>query len=123
MHVGIRTATFGAIEIYTSVHQNQVGLSVHGERDMLHWLSSEVQNIESGLKDHHLHLTTMEMDRAGNGLQTSTSSQEQNPERNFQAPKEWQRYRPPIPEKAQSIEVAPVPLAAGLEMNRVSIHV
>jgi hypothetical protein len=123
MHVGIRTAAFGAVEIYTSVHHNQVGLTVHGEREMLHWFSSEVQNIESGLKDHHLHLTTMEMDKTGNGLHTATGSQEQNPERNFQTMKEWHRHRPPEREKTEPIEVVPARLAAAPGMNRVSIRI
>jgi len=123
MHVGIRTAAFGAVEIYTSVHQNQVGIAVHGERGMAHWFSSEVQNLEFGLKDHHLHLTTVEMDKGGTGLQTSTGSQQQNPHRNFQATRGWQNQRIEQREKAELIEAVPVGLPAWSGENRVSIHI
>lgn len=74
MRVGIRTAAFGALEIYTSVHQNQVGIAVHGGRDLTQWFSSEVQNLESGLRDHHLNLTTVELDHTTSGFQAGTGS-------------------------------------------------
>jgi len=83
MHVGIRTTAFGAVEIYTSVHQNQVGLAVHGERGLAHWFSSEVPSIESGLKDHRLNLTAVELHGGSTGLQTATSSDHGHPQRNF----------------------------------------
>jgi hypothetical protein len=83
MHVGIRTAVFGAVEIHTTVHQNQVGLTINGERGLAHWFSTEVQHIESGLKDHHLNLTTVELDGGRTGLQTATGSHHQQPQRNF----------------------------------------
>ena len=124
MHVGIRTAAFGAVEIYTSVHQNQVGVTVQGERGMAHWFVSEVQDIASGLKDHHLHLTMTEMDRGSTGLQTSTGSQQQqNPQRNFPALRGWQNQRTPEREKIERIETVPARLPAWSEENQFSIHV
>jgi hypothetical protein len=123
MRVGIRTTAFGAVEIYTSVHQNQVGLSVHGERGMEHWLSTEVQSIESGLKDHHLHLTTVELDRSGTGLQTSTGSQQQHSQRGFAAARNWRAQ----PAEQPAVEALPIePAKVWTDWpggNRVSIHV
>jgi len=89
MHVGIRTTAFGAVEIYTSVHQNQVGLAVHGEHGLAHWLRSEVPNIESGLKDHRLNLTILELDSGSTGLQTATGSDHRHPQRNFPTMSGW----------------------------------
>jgi hypothetical protein len=102
MRVGIRTTAFGAVEIYTSVHMNQVGLAVHGERGLAHWFSAEVQNIESGLKDHRLNLTTVELDKGGTGLQTATGSQHHHSQRNFFAPRGSRNNL--TPERADEIE-------------------
>ena len=77
MRVGIRTAAFGAVEIYTAVHQNQVGLAVHGARDLTQWFSTEVQNLESGLRDHNLNLTTVELHSSGGGLDSGAGSHQQ----------------------------------------------
>ncbi len=123
MRVGIRTAAFGAVEIYTSVHQNQVGITVHGERSMAHWFSSEVQNLESGLKDHQLHLTTMVMDKSGSALQTSTGSHQQNPQRNFQATRGWPSHAPPERDEKEIAEATPVQLPSWSGENRVSIRI
>ena len=124
MHIGLRTAAFGAVEIYTSVHQNQVGLTVRGEHGMAHWLGTEVQSIQSGLNDHHLNLTTMEMDKGGTGLQTGSGSQQQPQQRNFLAARNSQnnnliRGRP---DETKPIEAAlpGLPWPGG---SRVSIHV
>lgn len=82
MHVGIRTTAFGTVEIHTAVHQNQVGLAIQGERGLAHWFSTEVQNIEAGLKDYRLHLTKVELESGTAGLQTASSFHQQQPQRN-----------------------------------------
>jgi hypothetical protein len=124
MRVGIRTTAFGAVEIYTSVHQNQVGLSVHSERGMEHWFGAEVQSLETGLKDHHLHLSTMEMDRSGTGFQTSTGSQQQHSQRSFAAARNWRGQRtaePPV--EAAAMEPPNKGWTAWPGENRVSIRI
>jgi hypothetical protein len=83
MHVGIRTTAFGAVEIHTTVVQNQVGIAVHGERGLAHWFSSEVPNLESGLKDHRLSLTAVDFGSGRSGVQTATSFQHGHPRQNF----------------------------------------
>jgi hypothetical protein len=123
MRVGVRTTAFGAVEIYTAVHQNQVGLTVHGGRDLTQWFSSEVQNIESGLRDHHLNLTTVELGSHGTGLQTETGSHHHDAPRSFvSAPKSWHSVTAdPIREPDVSL-AAPTDMD-GLETNYVSIHI
>jgi hypothetical protein len=126
MRVGIRTTAFGAVEIYTSVHQNQVGLSVHGERNMEHWFSTEVQSIESGLNDHRLHLTSVELDKSSTSLPTSTGSgsQQQQPQRHFLPARSF--HSDHVAEQAARSEVAEPALARMMAWpaeNRVSIHV
>jgi hypothetical protein len=124
MHVGMRTTAFGAVEIYTSVHQNQVGVALQGERGIAHWFSPEVPSLESGLKDHQLHLTTIEMDRGGTGLQTSTGSRQGgDAEQSFHGLRSWQNQRGPEREKNHDREsaVARLPMLSG--NSHVNIHV
>ena len=82
MHVGIRTTAFGAVEIHTTVVQNQVGIAIHGERGLAHWFSSEVPNLESGLNDHRLNLTAVDFGSDRSGVQTATSFQHGQPRQN-----------------------------------------
>ena len=121
MHVGIRTTAFGAVEIYTSVHQNEVGLAVRGERGMEHWLGAEMPSLEAGLKDHHLHLTSMELDRGGTGMQTSTGSHQQQPGRQPMTARAWLPARTDT--AAVPFEIARASPLAVMSESRVSIHV
>jgi hypothetical protein len=124
MHVGIRTAAFGAVEIYTSVHQNQVGLTIHGEHGLAHWFSGEVQNIESGLKDHHLNLATVELDKGGTSLQTATSSDHHHSQRNFPVLRGWQNnVTRDGANETNLVESATAGLAARFGETRVSIRI
>ncbi len=72
MHVGVRTDAFGAVEIHTVVQQSQVGITVHADRDISRWFSSEVPGLESGLNNSHLNLTGVNFDHARSGVQTAT---------------------------------------------------
>ena len=83
MHVGIRTTAFGAVEIHTTVVQNQVGIAIQEERGLAHWFSSEVPNLESGLKDHRLNLTAVDFGNDRSGVQTATSFQQGQPRQSF----------------------------------------
>ena len=83
MHVGIRTDAFGAVEIHTVVQQSQVGITVHGDRDLARWFSSEVPSIASGLKDQRLNLTAVDFSNRRSGVQTATSFQHGQPRQNF----------------------------------------
>jgi hypothetical protein len=122
MHVGIRTTAFGAVEIYTSVHQNQVGLAVHGERGLAHWFTSEVPSLESGLKDYRLNLTTVELDKGSTGLQTATSSDHHHPARNFSTPSGANNVTLDGVNETEPVETA-TPLPAWSGETRVSIHI
>ena len=83
MHVGIRTTAFGAVEIHTTVVQNQVGIAIHGERGLARWFNSEVPNLESGLKDHRLNLAAVDFGGDRSLVQTATSFQHGQPRQNF----------------------------------------
>jgi hypothetical protein len=83
MHVGLRTDAFGAVEIRTVVQQSQIGITVHSDRDLARWFTSEVPSLESGLNNHHLNLTTVELDHGSSGVQTGTSSQQDQPRHSF----------------------------------------
>ena len=73
MHVALRTSAFGTVEIHTLVQQNQVGLAIHGDRGLPHWLGSEVNNLASGLKENRLNLATVELNNSS-GLHAGTGS-------------------------------------------------
>src|ERR1700686_178216 len=83
MHLAIRTEAFGAVEIHTVVQQSQVGLTVHADRDIARWFSSEVPGLESGLNKNHLNLTAVDFDSVGSGVQTATSFQQGQPQQHF----------------------------------------
>ncbi len=130
MHVGVHTDAFGAIEIRTVVQQSQVGITVHSDRDLARWFTSEVPSLESGLNSHHLNLTTVELDHGGSGVQTGTGSQQGQPRQSFS-------HTPGSPfavasgTLSQEESVAesaidsrlPSDQSAGLAGNHVSIHV
>jgi len=83
MHLGVRTDAFGAVEIHTVVQQSQVGITVHADRDIARWFSSEVPGLESGLNKSHLNLTAVGFDNGGSGVQTATSFQHGQPRQSF----------------------------------------
>jgi hypothetical protein len=83
MHLGVRTDAFGAVEIHTVVQQSQVGITVHADRDLAHWFSSEVSSLESGLNKNHLNLTAVDFDNGRSGVQTATSFQQGQPRQSF----------------------------------------
>ncbi|MGA9355726.1 MAG: hypothetical protein WBV46_18705 [Terriglobales bacterium] len=83
LHLGIHTNAFGNVEIHTIVEQSQVGIAVHGDRDLARWFSSEVGGLESGLKGQHLNLTGVDFSSNRSGVQTATSFQQGQPRQNF----------------------------------------
>jgi hypothetical protein len=83
MHVGVRTDAFGAVEIHTVVQQSQVGITVHADRDIARWFSSEVPGLESGLNNNHLNLTGVNFDHGRSGVQTATGFSQGQPRQSF----------------------------------------
>ena len=123
MHVGIRTTAFGAVEIHTTIVQNQVGISVHGERGLAQWFSSEVSNIESGLKDHRLNLTAVDFSSGRSGVQTATSFQHGHPSQDFfQTAGSPAAFGDQDTASESATEFLPPDLSVGRAENRVSIH-
>ena len=126
MQVGIRTDAFGAVQIHTVVQQSQVGITIHGDRDLARWFSSEVPSLESGLNHQHLNLTAVDFDNGRSGVQTATSFQHGQPRQHFsETPGSQSAVSPeqdPAPEPA-TISILPSDLTAGPAKTRVSIHV
>jgi len=130
MHVGVRTDAFGSVEIHTVVQQSQVGITVHSDRDIARWFTSEVPGLESGLNSNHLNLTAVNFDHARSGVQTSTAFQQGQPRQNSpQTP-----TAPSVPVSANSPEkdtspqpaladILPSGLSAGPALTHVSILV
>jgi len=130
MHVGIRTDAFGAVEIHTVVQQSQVGITVHSDRDIGRWFSSEVPGLTSGLSNSHLNLTGVNFDSGRSGVQTATSFQHGQPRQHSPETSGSQTTASPgaSPEKDTASESAPIDilpsdLSAGPAQTHVSIHV
>jgi hypothetical protein len=126
MHLGIRTEAFGAVEIHTVVQQSQVGLTVHADRDIARWFSSEVPGLESGLNKNHLNLTAVDFDSGGSGVQTATSFQQGQPQQHFSERPGSQSAALPDGDTASesaTADILPSDLSVGPEKTRVSIHV
>jgi hypothetical protein len=126
MHVGIRTEAFGAVEIHTVVQLSQVGITVHADRDIAHWFSSEIPGLESGLSKNHLNLTAVDFDSGGSGVQTATSFQQGQPQQHFsEAPGSQSAALPDQGTASESAvaDILPSDLSVGPAKTRVSIHV
>lgn len=82
MHVDIHTTAFGNVEIHTVVEQSQVGVAIHGDRDLSGWFNSEIGGLAAGLKGQHLNLAAVDFS-GRSGVQTATSFQQGQPRQNF----------------------------------------
>jgi hypothetical protein len=83
MQVGVHTSAFGNVEVHTVIEQSQVGISIHGDRELARWFNSEVSGLETGLKNQHLNLTGVDFSSTRSGVQTATSFQHGQPRQNF----------------------------------------
>lgn len=131
MHMGVRTDSFGAVEIHTVVEQSQIGITVHADRDIARWFSSEVPSLESGLNQSHLNLTGVNFDHGRSGVQTATGFSNGQPRQSFsQTPGSQSSISSgaAAPEQGAGLEstvvdVLPSDLPVGSEGSHVSIHV
>ena len=56
MHLGVRTETFGSVQVHTVIRDSQVGLTIGSERgDLKSFLATEVSGLEFSLRQHDLH--------------------------------------------------------------------
>jgi len=130
MHVGVRTDAFGAVEIHTVVQQSQVGITVHSDRDIARWFSSEVPGLESGLNNNHLNLTSVNFDQGSSSIQTATSFQQDQPQQSFSQPpgSPYVASSTALPEndttpESATIDILPSSPHVGLTQTHFSIHV
>jgi hypothetical protein len=127
MHVGVRTDAFGAVEIHTVVQQSQVGITVHADRDIARWFSSEVPGLESGLNHSHLNLTGVNFDSGRSGVQTASSFQQGQPRQHFPETPGSAVSGPDVsadedkPSETITVDIFPSAPGAGAT-TRVSIH-
>jgi hypothetical protein len=83
MHLGVRTNAFGMVDIHTTLQQNQVGISIHGEQGLSRWFSAEVPGLESHLNDQRLHLASVEFNGNRSGMETTSSFHHHQPQQQF----------------------------------------
>jgi hypothetical protein len=132
MHLGVHSDAFGAVEIHTVVQQSQVGITVHSDRDVSRWFSSEIANLETGLNQHHLNLTAIEFDSGRSGVQTGTSFHNGGqprqqfcppPSSQFTASSTGPSQEKDAASESTSTHTIPSSPSAGPRESRVSIHV
>jgi hypothetical protein len=131
MHMGVRTDAFGAVEIHTVVQQSQVGITVHSDRDIARWFSSEVPSLESGLSQSHLNLTGVTFDHGRSGVETAAGFSQGQPRQSYsQTSGSSSSGLPGIatlePEtglEPATVDILPSDRSAGPGANHVSIHV
>jgi hypothetical protein len=125
MHVGIRTDAFGSVEVHTVVQRSEIGITVHADRDITRWFSSEIPGLESGLNNNHLNLTGVHFESGSSGVQTGGGSHQDQPRQHFS------HTSPGRPTSFTNEEVVPASTAPDIfpgdlsvrsGLNRVSIH-
>jgi hypothetical protein len=136
MHMGVRTDAFGAVDIHTVVAQSQVGITVHADRDIARWFSSEVPGLESGLNNSHLNLTGVNFDHGRSGVQTATGfsngqpSKDQPRQNSSQTPNSASAglpgahsQEPALTTEPATIDIFPSDRSSGSAGNHFSFHV
>ena len=90
MHIGVRTTTFGTVEVHAVVHDSQVGLAIAAERGDLHrLLANEVPGISGRLEQQDLRLDNVKFldlgfpSDGGFGSGADSRSREFNTPRSF----------------------------------------
>jgi len=127
MHVGVRTDAFGTVEIHTVVQQSQIGLTVHADRDIVRWFSSEIPSLGTELGKSHLNLTGVDFQ---SGAQTAGGFQQGQPRQTYSQPQNVfltnSRSDPAEDETPSEIaapDILPARTSPGTAKTHVSIHV
>jgi len=101
MHIGLRTAAFGGIEVHAVVRESQVGLTIGSERgDLHHLFANEVPGIAGRLQQHDLRLDSVKFFDQGLTFDAGTWSGS-NPR-----PRTFSQDRLPLAEAEPAGEVA-----------------
>jgi hypothetical protein len=75
MHVGVRTADFGTIEVHASLNQDRVGASVATTHpDLRTAMEAELPSLQQAIARHQLHLDTFDVASHGGGQSGGNSS-------------------------------------------------
>jgi hypothetical protein len=127
MHVGVRTDAFGSVEVHTVVQQSEIGITVHADRDIARWFSSEIPGLESGLNNSHLNLTGVSFESGSAGVHTGSSFQQDQPRQHFSETKGYVAQPNALAKEDPSpasttVDFFPSDLSVRSGINRVSIH-
>lgn len=112
MHIGLRTAAFGAVEVHTVIKENQVGLSVGTEKgDLKTLLATEVPTLRAALHHQDLHFEGIRFLSDNSGVRSDLGSGGHSEERPFR--QSW-------PQRAESSAANEIPAAALPENSSVA---
>ena len=113
MHIGLRTAAFGAVEVHTVIRENQVGVSVGTERgDLKTLLATEVPTLHTALRHQDLHFEGIRFLSDSAGLRSDLGGGGRSDARPFR--QSWSQ-------RAESSAANEIPAAAPLPENNSAL--
>ncbi|HEY7098554.1 MAG TPA: hypothetical protein VH437_17640 [Terriglobales bacterium] len=75
MRIGLRTSSFGKVEVHTTIHDKQVGVVIGSERgDLKTYLGPEVASLQANLRQQSLEFDGVRFLGGGSGIDSGVSS-------------------------------------------------
>ena len=122
MHIGVRSETFGTIDLKATVHDCSVGVSIGVERhEVRSALVSELPGLENTLREHDLRLGEVRFHDTGSTLASEYGNGQQRQSPEFSRPPASVFYRA-AKSSSESNEL-PVEMVTTIARRGISVHV
>jgi hypothetical protein len=109
MHIGMRMPAFGSVEVHTSVHQSEVGITVGSEHgDLKTFLNAEIPALRDSLNQQNLQFSHLNFKGAGDSAGSSFGGDARGNSQGF-------IYKPNLTRAGFHSEVAAIADSGGLE--------
>lgn len=118
MHIDLRSPAFGNVEVHTTVHESQIGLTVGSERGDLHtFLTAEVPGLQSAFRQQDMHFDQIRfLGQGGTAAGFSAGSDTQSGFQRQGRPPQWTGNHETVPPNSHDPEAA-VSSAGGLNIH------
>ncbi len=122
MHIGVRSETFGTIDLKTTVHDGSVGVSIGVERhEVRSALVSELPGLENTLRERDLRLGEVRFHDTGSTLASDYGSGQQRQSQDFSRPPASAFYR--AAKSSSGSNELPVEMVTTIARRGISVHV